>query len=307
MDTERNSLLDTASSSGGETILTTHEMMQASQRAAESVAAPHDDQYMSMNVRAPPARATTTTADAASTHLFHDIQNTYMRHPSAENLELESVYSDYHHGQAAQSTIARNPSVVGSRYAGASSSIAPSQLLPRPTLLPNEHGNNHLHPVGAGPGSSFSRVGYQPVSLPQAPPEIHVSPASPLRTSMDQLDPPVVGQAYASPSVERAPLFSDLSPYEDRAHSQSRSLGSTHVRPRYQCSPSALHAPPAPSQILAAMQHKSVSEAGFPASEPPALPRAARMRLRTPAAVTAPSEVGSYVVCVDLTPFLFSE
>ncbi|KAK9898394.1 hypothetical protein P389DRAFT_33334 [Cystobasidium minutum MCA 4210] len=276
-------------SSGRETTLTANEMIHASAVAADRLSASAAIRARSASLPRP------TLATPTGKDLFMQIQDAYMKYPQPDGtprFTMPNVPVPEVQERVSDVASASNPSHTGSIASGhrPSSYHAPSQvgsnadtflkrtLLPRPSLLRPSAGTiaDALHPVGAEPSSSFSRVGYLPVKSPQIPPEIHVQPSSPLiapsttRTSFEVPDPPVISTVQhnttrASSSSSNSALFPPLDygspplrPSVSTAKRQSFSRTNSTVSGRY--------APPAPSQIQAAIQHRSVSEAAFPSS-----------------------------------------
>lgn len=300
-------------SSGRETTLTTYEMMQASSRAAESVGARRPSTAAALPTATPlprPKLATPTGQD-----LFLQIQKAYMKYPLPDH-EPKVTLPNIEEAEASDAA-----SIIGvSRPVSAVTTSQPSsayhtavqdmnndtfasRMLPRPSLLqtPASTATKALHPIGADSSSTFNRVGYQPVKSPQLPPEIHISPSSPslppsaTRSSFDMPDPPVISKSQPS-STRTSPRSALFPPLEYNPPSRASSLkrNKRASLSRANSTVSVRYAPPAPSQIQAAIQHRSVSEAAFPLHED---------RLAVPErAYTAASSVGSRMVSDPFLP-----
>lgn len=273
----REEVSSTASGQSSErgTTLTTNEMVMASQKAASTLAVPRG------RPRRPAASISIPEPDEptpSGSDLFMQIQRAYLHYPQPDPVlkKTPSLSPDVPSTRTSSTARASRPSSTyhTTSLAGEPDTFA-KRVLPRPTLLrlPDSDARRALHPIGAGPESAFTRIGYQPVKSPRVPPQAYAKSASPSlpkstnRSSFEHPDPLVISKSHPN-SAQVSPTVTLFPPLEYEMPSRASSFRkSQRSHSRANSTFSSRYAAPAPSQIQAALQHRSVSEAAFPLAE----------------------------------------
>lgn len=259
-------------SSGRETTLTTNEMLLASQQAASILAIP-PKRSRQLNAPTPsplgPERETPTGRD-----LFLEIQKAYRHYPQPDPklknraLDAATLRST---DMVDQTKTSRLASLSQATDTEDKSETFAQRILPRPKLstFTERRAVPPLHPIGAETSSAFTRVGYRPVKTPQLPPSAHVgthpvTALPPVLQSTYEDDPPVFSRSHPN-SAQTSPNQALFPPLEYEVPNRATSLERLpRSQSRAMSTYSTRYAAPAPSQIQAAIQHRSVSEAAFP-------------------------------------------